>query len=70
MLAALSTWRTIVHDQRLSEAGMQNHPLTPLTDPEIRRYLRYQTRSSFGHLALDTVRKGAEEVAPALCREG
>nr|WP_289624391.1 3-oxo-tetronate kinase [Sinorhizobium sp. 7-81] len=55
-----------VHDRLLSESGMQNHPLTPMTDPDIRRWLRYQTRSSVGHVALDTVRKGAEEVAAAL----
>uniref|UniRef100_UPI0031015D3B 3-oxo-tetronate kinase n=1 Tax=Neorhizobium sp. EC2-8 TaxID=3129230 RepID=UPI0031015D3B len=55
-----------VHDRLLCESGMQNHPLTPMTDPDIRRWLRYQTRSSVGHVALDTVRKGAEEVAAAL----
>ncbi|WP_183938628.1 four-carbon acid sugar kinase family protein [Rhizobium paranaense] len=31
--------------------------------------MRYQTRSSVGHVALDTVRKGAEEVAPALAEK-
>jgi uncharacterized protein YgbK (DUF1537 family) len=55
-----------VHDRLLSESGMQNHPLTPMTDADLRRWLRYQTRSSVGHVALDTVRKGAEEVAAAL----
>ena len=55
-----------VHDRLLSESGMQNHPLTPMTDPDIRRWLGYQTRSSVGHVALDTVRRGADEVATAL----
>ncbi|CDO38976.1 conserved hypothetical protein [Novosphingobium sp. KN65.2] len=55
-----------VHDRLLSESGMQNHPLTPMTDPDLRRWLRYQTRGSVGHVALDTVRKGGEEVAAAL----
>jgi uncharacterized protein YgbK (DUF1537 family) len=55
-----------VHDRLLSESGMQNHPLTPMTDPDIRRWLGDQTRSVVGHVALDTVRKGAEEVAAAL----
>lgn len=55
-----------VHDRLLSESGMQNHPLTPMTDPDIRRWLGYQTRSSVGHVALDTVRRGVEEVATAL----
>ena len=55
-----------VRDRLLSESGMQNHPLTPMTDPNIHRWLGYQTRSSIGHVALDTVRRGAEEVAVAL----
>ena len=25
-----------VHDRLLSESGMQNHPLTPMTDPDLR----------------------------------
>lgn len=57
-----------VHERLLSESGMQNHPLTPMTDSDIRRWLGYQTRSSVGHVALDTVRRGAEEVATALVR--
>ena len=55
-----------VHDRLLNESGMQNHPLTPMTDPDIRRWLRYQTQSSVGHVALDTVRKGPSEVNAAL----
>jgi 3-dehydrotetronate 4-kinase len=45
---------------------MQNHPLTPMTDPDIRRWLGYQSRSSVGHVALDTVRKGPDEITAAL----
>lgn len=55
-----------VHDRLLSESGMHSHPLTPMTDPDIRRWLGYQTRSSVGHVALDTVRQGAAVVATAL----
>ncbi|TCU41065.1 uncharacterized protein YgbK (DUF1537 family) [Rhizobium azibense] len=55
-----------VHDRLLSESGMQNHPLTPMTDPDIRRWRGYQTRSSVGHVALDTVRKGPDEITAAL----
>ena len=58
-----------VHDRLLSESGMQNHPLTPMTDPDIRRWLGYQTQSSIGHVALDTVRKGAEKIAAALAEK-
>lgn len=55
-----------VHDRLLNESGMQHHPLTPMTDSNIRRWLGYQTRSSVGHVALNTIRRGAAEVATAL----
>jgi len=55
-----------VHDRLLSESGMQNHPLTPMTDPDIRRWLGCQARSPVGHVALDRVRKGADDLAAAL----
>jgi uncharacterized protein YgbK (DUF1537 family) len=32
----------------LSESGMQNHPLNPMTDPDIRRWLRLQTKGEVG----------------------
>src|SRR3954466_9981967 len=41
-----------VGDALLSESGMQNHPLTPMTDPDIRRWLRRQTRCEVGHVPL------------------
>ena len=55
-----------VHGALLNECGMQNHPLTPMTDPDIRRWLRYQTASTVGHLPLTTVLQGAERVRQAL----
>lgn len=51
-----------VNDALLSESGMQNHPLTPMTDPDIRRWLRLQTDSSVGHLPLSTISVGSEQV--------
>ena len=39
-----------VGDRLLSESGMENHPLTPMTDPDIRRWLAHQTRHEVGHL--------------------
>jgi uncharacterized protein YgbK (DUF1537 family) len=39
-----------VGDRLLNESGMQNHPLTPMTDADIRRWLRRQTRSEVGHV--------------------
>ncbi|GAB4066862.1 four-carbon acid sugar kinase family protein [Ancylobacter sonchi] len=55
-----------VHDRLLSESGMQNHPLTPMTDPDIRRWLRRQTRDAVGLVAAPTVRAGARVVRQAL----
>lgn len=59
-----ATGRTIyqghlyVFDQLLSECGMQNHPITPMTDPDIRRWLQHQTKHTVGHLPLNTLRDG------------
>ena len=41
---------------------MENHPLTPMTDPNLVRVLQRQTRSLVGLLRYDTVAKGAATV--------
>ncbi|WP_439575824.1 3-oxo-tetronate kinase [Phreatobacter sp.] len=53
----------------LSESGMQNHPLTPMTDPDIRRWLRHQTRGEVGLVPFPVVRQGAEAIRVALAAE-
>lgn len=59
-----ATGRTIyqghlyVFDRLLSESGMQNHPITPMTDPDIRRWLQHQTSHEVGHLPLNALRDG------------
>lgn len=55
-----------VGDRLLSESGMERHPLTPMTDPDLRRWLSTQTRSVPGHIPLSVVRRGADAVARAL----
>lgn len=55
-----------VKDMLLSESGMQNHPLTPMTDPDIRRWLRPQTAHPVGHIAAETVFEGADAIRHAL----
>jgi uncharacterized protein YgbK (DUF1537 family) len=54
-----------VGDRLLSESGMQHHPLTPMTDSDIRRWLRRQTRSEVGHVpagaALDAALRACDE---------
>jgi len=58
-----------VGDRLLSESGMENHPLTPMTDPDIRRWLQYQTMSKVGHVPIGTVGQGAEAVRAGLRAE-
>jgi 3-dehydrotetronate 4-kinase len=41
-----------VKDRLLSESGMENHPLTPMRDPDLRRVLQKQTTLKVGHLPL------------------
>ena len=55
-----------VGDKLLSESGMQNHPLTPMTDPDLRRVLGRQTSWPVAHVPFRTVAKGAGNVAAAL----
>ena len=55
-----------VNDRLLSESGMQNHPLTPMTDPDIRRWLAPQTRHEVGHVAAEAVFAGADTIAQEL----
>jgi 3-dehydrotetronate 4-kinase len=55
-----------VGDVLLSESGMQNHPLTPMTDADIRRWLGRQTASEVGHVPAPVVGESAEAIDAAL----
>ena len=55
-----------VKDQLLNESGMQNHPLTPMVDADIRRWLGYQSDNEIGHVPADIVLAGAEAIRDAL----
>ncbi|ETX09684.1 HPr kinase [Marinomonas ushuaiensis DSM 15871] len=55
-----------VHDALLNESGMQSHPLTPMTDPDIRRWLKKQTQNNVGHIAANIVLSGSEKIKTAL----
>jgi 3-dehydrotetronate 4-kinase len=46
----------------LSESGMQNHPLTPMTDPNLLRVLQAQTRHKVGLIGFDAVNRGASAI--------
>lgn len=54
-----------VKDRLLNESGMETHPLNPMTDPDIRRWLRLQTKGEVGLISYETVRKGAETIRAA-----
>jgi uncharacterized protein YgbK (DUF1537 family) len=58
-----------VNDMLLNESGLQNHPLTPMTDPDIRRWLAPQTRHTVGHVDAKSVLAGAEAIKDALGAE-
>ncbi|MGI9386853.1 MAG: four-carbon acid sugar kinase family protein, partial [Methyloligellaceae bacterium] len=58
-----------VNDRLLSESGMENHPLTSMTDPDLRRWLAPQTRLKVGHVGFETVTQGADAIRAALDTE-
>lgn len=55
-----------VNDVLLSESGMQDHPLTPMTDPDLRRVLGAQSTQSIGHISAQTVDKGSDAIIAAM----
>jgi 3-dehydrotetronate 4-kinase len=58
-----------VNGQPLNETGMRDHPLTPMTDANIRRWLQCQTKLPVGLVGLSGVRKGAHAIRLLLKRE-
>lgn len=58
-----------VGDRLLSESGMQHHPLTPMRDPDLRRWLAHQTRGTVGHVPATAVLGGVDSTRAALMGE-
>lgn len=54
-----------VKDRLLSESGMQNHPLTPMTDPDIARWLQLQIKGEVGRVTYPVIHQGAEAITDA-----
>jgi 3-dehydrotetronate 4-kinase len=52
-----------VHGMLLHESGMQNHPLTPMTDANLVRFLSRQTSAKVGLLRIDRLRQGRKVIA-------
>ena len=50
----------------LSESGMQNHPLTPMTDPNLVRVLQAQTPHKVGLINFEAVRNGTAAIRAAI----
>lgn len=55
-----------VGDKLLNESGMEAHPLNPMSDANMARWLSYQSVHRVGLLPLDIVRRGVEAVQKAL----
>ncbi|MEM1362275.1 MAG: 3-oxo-tetronate kinase [Pseudomonadota bacterium] len=55
-----------VDDKLLNESGLENHPLNPMTDADIRRWLAQQTQNQVGHVAAHTVFQGAAAIREGL----
>ena len=51
-----------VGDMLLSESGMKDHPLTPMTDANLVRVLQAQTTRKVGLVRFDTVARGAATI--------
>lgn len=55
-----------VEDRLLNESGMEDHPLTPMKDADIRRVLGRQSNTPIGHVPAPTVLQGAEAITASL----
>lgn len=55
-----------VRDRLLNESGMENHPLTPMADADLRRWLAPQTRHRVGHVPAEDVFAGRNRIAASL----
>lgn len=52
----------------LNESGMENHPLTPMTDPNLVRVLSRQAEGGVGLVPFNTVEQGAGAIRQAMTR--
>lgn len=58
-----------VGDRLLSESGMRDHPLTPMTDPDLVRLLAAQSRHRVGLLPLQALHSGRDGARERLAAE-
>lgn len=55
-----------VKGQLLNESGMQNHPLTPMKDANLKRFMEKQASGSCGLVSLQVINRGTEAIQAAL----
>lgn len=55
-----------VKGRLLNESGMEHHPLNPMTDADLRRWLGRQTNTGVGLVAYPIVRRGPAAVTAAM----
>ena len=58
-----------VGDQLLSDSPLKDHPLNPMTDSDLRRWLGLQTGRPVGHVGADKVFAGAAAIKAGLVAE-
>ena len=54
-----------VNDELLSESGMRNHPLTPMTDANLLRVMASQSSGKVGLVPFEVVSQGAQSIKKA-----
>ncbi|WP_029064083.1 3-oxo-tetronate kinase [Labrenzia sp. DG1229] len=54
-----------VGDRLLNESGLQDHPLNPMPDPDIRRWLGRQITGNVGFVSHNVVRRGGAQLISA-----
>lgn len=57
-----------VNDDLLHESGMQNHPLTPMTDANLMRVMASQARGKVGLVPFETISEGADRIKEAFTK--
>ncbi|MCK0207420.1 four-carbon acid sugar kinase family protein [Starkeya koreensis] len=55
-----------VGDRLLNDSGMEHHPLNPMTDPDLRRWLTRQSTDPVGLVGWPVIRQGAGATRDAL----
>ena len=58
-----------VSDQLLSDSPLKDHPLNPMTESDLRKWLALQTGTEIGHVSFSDVQAGADQVRQKMSDE-